>query len=375
MSRPSTGIAVVGCGYVSDFYLNPLIDHPELTLVGVHDRITERAAAVGERHGVEVYRTLSELLSDDRVQIVVNLTNPESHADVTLAALAAGRHVYTEKPLATDVADGRRIVEEADRSGLLVACAPANVLGEAFQTVWREVREGSVRTPRLVYAQLDDGAVHLMDFPTWHNSTGSPWPYKDEFALGCNIEHSAYHLSALTTLFGPVDRVVADHATLMPDKLPPGEEGGVGPDYVTASLRFGSGVVARLTCSIVAPPDRSLTVVGDGGVLRLDNCWDFGSPITLRTATDPGHDYLLPENEVEHVRPFVYRKHYSADHRMSFPRGIADLASAVEEGRTPRLSARQALHVLEVTLAMTSPTNVTAISSRFDAPEPLPWAL
>src|SRR5699024_10351713 len=112
-----------------------------------------------------------------------------------------------------------------------------------------------------------------------------------EFALGCNIEHSAYHLSALTTLFGPVSRVVADHATLMPNKLPPGEEGHVGPDYVTASLRFDSGVVARLTCSIVAPPDRSLTVVGDGGVLRLDNCWHFGSPVTLRSAADPGHDY------------------------------------------------------------------------------------
>ncbi|MCG5211967.1 Gfo/Idh/MocA family protein [Streptosporangium sp. KLBMP 9127] len=374
MSASRAGIAVVGCGYVADFYLNTLEDHPGLTLVGVHDRIAERAVLAAGRHGVRAYEDLPRLLADDRVSIVVNLTNPASHAEVTLAALAAGKHVYSEKPLATHVADGRRIVAEAERRGLLVSCAPANVLGEAFQTLWREIRSGAVGEPRLVYAELDDGAVHLMDYQTWKNSMGSPWPYRDEFAVGCNAEHSAYHLAALTTMFGPVRRVVADHGTLMPDKLPPGEDGPVGPDYVTASLTFGSGVMARLTCSIVAPADRSLTVVGDGGVLRLDNCWDFGSGLTLRAPAGRGHDYLLGARPVDPVRPYAYRKRYAADHRMDFPRGVAELAAAAGERRQPRLSARHALHVLEVTDAMTARHGSTEITSEFAAPEPMTWA-
>jgi predicted dehydrogenase len=374
LSDTAVGIAVVGCGYAADFYLNTLEDHPALTLVGVYDRIADRAGMAARKYGVEEYANLPRLLADDRVSIVVNLTNPASHAEITLAALAAGKHVYSEKPLATTVADGRRIVDEAERRGLLVACAPANVLGEAFQTLWREIRTGAVREPRLVYAELDDGAVHLMNYETWKNSMGSPWPYQDEFAMGCNVEHSAYHLAALTTMFGPVRRVVADHATLMPAKLPPGEEGRIGPDYVTASLTFSSTVKARLTCSIVAPIDRSLTVVGNGGVLRLENCWDFGSPLTLRPPAARGDDYLLAERPVELARPHVYRPRYSADHRMDFPRGIAELADAVRERRQPRMAARQALHVLEVTTAMTAGRGAVTITSDFDPPEPMPWA-
>lgn len=373
--KKAVGIGVVGCGYVSDFYLSSLRDYPELTLIGVHDVQADRAAAVGALHRVQVYEDLHELLADDRVKIVVNLTNPDSHADVTLAALAGGKHVYSEKPLATGMSAGRSIVAEAERTGLLVACAPANILGEAFQTLWRELRCGRVRTPRLAYAQLDDGAVHMMGYQNWHNSTGSFWPFRDEFAQGCNIEHSSYHLAALTTMFGPVRRVVADHATLMPDKLPAGEEGPVGADYVTASLTFGSGLVSRLTCSIVAPPDRSLTVVGDGGVLRLDDCWDLGSKVTARRAVAGSYAYLDDANDVPPVRPFSYSKRYSAGHRMDFPRGIADLASAVRMNRTPRLSARQALHVLEVTLAMSSPGGATVVTSEFESPEPMPWAV
>ncbi|WP_266078096.1 Gfo/Idh/MocA family protein [Streptomyces sp. NEAU-W12] len=369
-----TGVAIVGCGFVSDFYLRKLTDHPELVLTGVHDRIAGRSAAVGEHQGVEVYETLSDLLSDDRVHIVVNLTNPSSHAEVTLTALAAGRHVYSEKPLATSIADGKRIVAEAERRDLLVACAPANILGEAFQTLWREVRNGTIGVPRLVHAELDDGAVHLMGYQDWHNTTGSPWPYREEFGAGCTVEHAAYHLAPLTAMLGPVRQVVADHATLMPDKFPPGETGVVGPDFVTASLSFEGGTLTRLTCSVVAPPDRSLTVVGDGGVLRLDNCWDFGSPVTVRTIAGRRSDYLREAREVEHARPYLHHERYLANHRMDFPRGIAELAAAVGGQRVPRLSARHALHVLEVTLAMTSTTGVTAIASEFDQPEPLPWA-
>lgn len=372
--KESTGIAVVGCGYVSDFYLRSLADYPELTLIGVYDLQPDRAETVGVRYGVHVYKEMAELLADDRVRIIVNLTNPSSHASVTLAALEAGKNVYSEKPLATDLASGRRIVDEAERTGFLVACAPANILGESFQTLWRELRKDAVGTPHLVYAQLDDGAIHMMGFREWRNGQGISWPYRDEFENGCNVEHSSYHLTVMTTMFGPIRRVVADHATLMPDKLPAGEEGFVGPDYFTASLTFDSGLVSRLTCSIVAPVDRSLTVVGDGGVLRLDNCWDLGSRITVRQAVPGNWNYLKEARDIPLVRPFVNRDKNFISHPMDFTRGIADLAAATLERRKPRLSAEQALHVLEVTLAMSSSAGVTDITSKFDQSEPMPWA-
>ncbi|MGP4112724.1 Gfo/Idh/MocA family protein [Streptomyces sp. 4N509B] len=367
-------VAVVGCGFVSDFYLDGLADHPGLALAGVHDLLPERAARVARRHGVRVYEDLPRLLADERVSVVLNLTPPKAHAGVTLAALAAGRHVYSEKPLATTLADGREIVEEAERRGLLVACAPSNVLGEAFQTLWREVRAHVVATPRLVYAELDDGAVHRMGYERWRNATGSPWPYREEFAAGCNVEHSSYHLATLTTLFGPVRRVVADRATLVRDKFPPGEEGPLGPDFVTATLTFDGGPLARLTCSTIAPVDRSLTVVGDGGVLRMADCWDHGTPVTLREAAGRRSAYLGPPRPVEPVRPFAPRSHHASGHRMDFPRGVADLAEAATLGRPPRLSARHALHVLEVTLAMGSADGAVDIASEFPPPEPMPWA-
>ncbi|WP_051951749.1 Gfo/Idh/MocA family protein [Actinacidiphila yeochonensis] len=373
-SPARTGIAIVGCGFVAGLYLTTLDNHPDLELIGVYDILTERAEAAGARHGVVVYEKLSDLVADDRVDVVVNLTNPESHAEVTLAALDAGRHVYTEKPMATTVEDGRRITEEAERRGLVVACAPANFLGEAFQTLWREVRAGSIGTPRLVYAQLDDGIIHLMGCETWRNHLGVAWPYREEFAVGCTIEHAGYHLVPLTAMFGAVRKVVSDQATLMPDKFPPGESGPVGPDFMTASLTFEDGVVARLTCSIVAPHDRSLTVIGDAGVLRLTNCWDFGSPVTLRTVKAGDAAYLVDDHEVPPVRPYVRTDGTEADHDMDFARGIAEMAAAVQEGRTSRLSTRHALHVLEVTLALAESAGTTGITSEFDRPEPLSWA-
>ncbi|MFD0558172.1 putative dehydrogenase [Stackebrandtia endophytica] len=367
------GVAVVGCGFASDFYLATLAAHPGIRVTALYDRIAERAERAAERFGVPVAENLSALVDREDTLLVVNLTNPAGHAEVTEAALSAGRHVYSEKPLTLDLAAANRLVKLADSQRLVLACAPANVLGESIQTLWREIRSGAIGAPRLVYAELDDGAVHAMRYREWLNDTGVPWPYRDEFEMGCVLEHAGYQLQPLTSMFGPIRRVAAEATTVMPDKFPPDESGPLGPDFATATLTFETGVVARLTCSTVAPKDHSLTVIGDGGVLRLADCWDFGSPITARIVGDWEHSYLTRPTPVEPVRSYTPHEFEYADHRMDFARGVAEAVEAAVTGRPCRLGAAQALHVLEATLAISRGESID-ITSEFTPPEPEDWA-
>ncbi|MGP3920400.1 Gfo/Idh/MocA family protein [Nonomuraea sp. 10N515B] len=379
--RHPLGIAIVGCGYVADYYMATLPNHPQITAVGAYDRDPARAAEFGRHHGLRIFSSLAELLADESVHIVVNLTNPRNHAAVTRQALEAGRHVYSEKPLALSLVEGRELVELAESRDLTLGVGPCSLLGETAQTVWRALRDGVAGRPRLVYAELDDGAIHQMPYWTWTSESGAHWPYLDEFRVGPTLEHAAYYLNWLTAFFGPVTEVTSFAALVVPDKVP-----GVGgedfaPDFATASLRFTSGVIARLTCSTLAPEDRSLRIFGDAGVLSVAECWDYGAAVSLRTLV-PGEKletsdhYLDPPVTLPLVRPADYRYKQSPEqdtHDMDFARGVAELAHAVVEGRPSPVSAKQALHVLEVILAITE-TGTTKIESTFGPVTPMPWA-
>ena len=169
----ATGIAIVGCGYVADSYRHCLPLHAgALDLVGVWDRDPQRLAAYRACWGDAAYSGLAEALSDKRVQIVVNLTDPENHADVTQAAIAAGKHVYTEKPLAMTTAQAADLRDRARAAGVRIGAAPCNLLGEAAQTLWKAVRDGRIGRPVLAYAELDDGMVHRANYQTWVSRSG-----------------------------------------------------------------------------------------------------------------------------------------------------------------------------------------------------------
>jgi predicted dehydrogenase len=167
-------IAFVGCGFVADFYLRTLSLHPELSLAGVMDRDEKRASAFSAFHSVRRYVTLDELLEDKSVEAVVNLTNPASHYEVSKAALQAGKHVYTEKPLAMELAQAAELVELAERRGLYLSSAPCSLLGQTAQTVWKALRENAIGTVRAVYAEMDDGMVHRMPYRKWFSESGVP---------------------------------------------------------------------------------------------------------------------------------------------------------------------------------------------------------
>ena len=164
------------------------------------------------------YNSLDELLADSRVELVLNLTNPHSHYEVTRACLEAGKHVYTEKPLAMQFDQAQELVELAKARGLHLSGAPCSVLNQAAQSLWKAIREEQVGKPRLVYAEFDDGMVTLMPYKKWLSESGIPWPYKDEFEVGCTVEHAGYPLTWLVAFFGPARSVHAFATTLLPDK-------------------------------------------------------------------------------------------------------------------------------------------------------------
>jgi predicted dehydrogenase len=375
-------IAIVGCGYVADYYVATLPNH-RLELAGVFDRDPSRAAAFAAFHGVPRYGSLAELLADPGVALVANLTNPRSHFEVSRAALEAGKHVYSEKPLAMSIGEAEQLVALAEARGLLLASAPCTVLGETAQTMWRALRGGAIGRPRLIYAEMDDGPIPFLDHARWRSASGAPWPARDEFEVGCTLEHSGYALTWLTTFFGPATRVTASSHVVLPDKGLALER--AAPDFTVSVIEFASGVVARLTCGILATHDRRLRIYGDAGVLSTDDTWDFAAPVHLSERTPlrlraekyPRLSRVLGlgPRRVRHARPARFRWSGRPANHIDFARGIAEVAAAATERRPCRMSARWSLHVNELVLAIQHPDGAPReLRSTFEPPEPMPWA-
>ena len=352
--RPTqAGVAVVGCGFVADLYADNFAQHDNLDIRGCVDRRPDRAQAYAQRHGYRVYNRLDDALADPAVTIIANLTNPASHFEVSAQAIDAGKHVYSEKPLAMAFDDAAALVERAKAAGVWLIGAPCNVLSESAQAVNQALTAGRVGKVRAVYAELDDGLIHRAPYRKWISASGNPWPAEDEFRVGCTLEHAGYYLTWLCAMFGPVRSVGVFGMETVPEKLP--DTGpDPAPDVTVGCMRFDDGVFARLTCSIVAQHDHHFRVWGDEGVISVPDCWDYRAKVTLRPYMNVrrrhmflpwGRSLPLPPPP---TRPLARR----GAARMDFARGVADLADAVLNARTPRLSPRFCLHVNEVALLL-----------------------
>lgn len=373
-------IAFVGCGYVADLYARALDVHPELELVGVTDLDGARAQRFGRYWSVPVCNSLGSILADERVGIVVNLTNPRSHCSVSRECLDAGKHVYSEKPLAMHFDGARNLVDLAERKRRMLSGAPCTLLGETAQTLWKAVRENQVGPVRAVYAELDDGLLHRMPYHRWLSETGAPWPYKDEFEVGNTLEHAGYCVSWLAAFFGPAVSVTAYASTQIPDKLTAVPLGLDAPDFTVACIRFASGVSARLTCSIVGPHNHRLQIIGDDGVLATDDCWNCRSPVWIRRRLNIRRRGMLTpwKRRYPLVGKGNHLPRYRAGLQIDWLRGVADMKQAIEQGRQCRLSADFSLHVCEVMLAIPQAGlggHRYGVSTSFGPIEPMPWAL
>lgn len=348
-------IALVGCGFVADYYMSTLSNYPQLKLVGVYDKDPERLQAFTRFHNLQAYASLTNLLADEQVQLVVNLTNPRSHYEVNKTCLEHGKHVYSEKPLAMEYQQALELVELAEHKGLGLSSAPCSLLSEAAQTLLHAVRSEVAGKTRLVYAELDDGLLHRMAYKKWTSASGAPWPYKDEFEVGCTLEHAGYYLTWLVAMFGRVVSVTAFATCLIPDKVigeslsPPDT-----PDCSIGVLVFESGVVARLTTTIIGPHDHSIRIIGDKGVISLKDCWLNDARVYVHPLITFRRKTFLSPFGRRYKAPGVVKRSIkdTGSSRMDYAGGIADLAISINQNTTAKLSARFALHVTEVALAL-----------------------
>lgn len=361
-------IGIIGCGFTADHYLYCLQWHPYLKVVGATDRDPDRASRFCNLHSVKLYPTLEDMLADDSIELVLNLTNSSSHYETSKACLNAGKHLYTEKPLATEFCQAKELVELAEARGLYFSAAPCNLLGETAQTLWRALRSKEIGEVRLVLAELDDGPFHMAEPHTWKSESGAPYDYREEFKMGVTVEHSAYYLSLFTAFFGPARKITPFSAVLWPDRqISPEERLNVTtPDFSVACITFESGVVARLTCSLVAPFNHVLKITGDTGVITVNECWNYSAPVyvdkytSLRyrseryaiTKEHPVIANMVGSHKVyPPVRKASLKKRYARYH-MDYGRGIADLALAIQQQRPPRIPADFCLHLTELGLAI-----------------------
>jgi predicted dehydrogenase len=278
-------VGAIGCGFVIDFYMGTWARHPGLTLKGVADIDAARRGVVSRAYKVKAYDSNEALLADPDIEIVANFTSVESHFEVTRQALAAGKHVYSEKPLAMTMDQARELFALAEQKGVRLSCAPSNAMSDTVQTMWKAVRDGAVGDVRIVYAEFDDNVIYLMHPETWRSPTGAPWPYRHEYEVGCTHEHVGYHLTWLCAMFGPVKTVTSFSKRVIPDKTDRPLDPADTPDFSVACLDFHSGVVARVTCSIGVPLDHRMRIFGNRGALTADTYRHYQCPVYLERFT------------------------------------------------------------------------------------------
>jgi predicted dehydrogenase len=354
MSQGPLRVGVIGVGVISAQYFASFPSIPALRLTAVADLDRERAALVAAEQGV-VALSVDELLASTEVDVVLNLTIPAVHAEVALRAIAAGKHVYGEKPLALTIADGRRVLEAAAAAGVRVWSAPDTVLGTGIQTARRALEDGRIGRP-VAAACFWASPGHEL----WHPA---PDFYYREGG-GPLLDMGPYYLTALVTLLGPVVRV--DGASLRSDRerriaTGPREGTALGVEvdtHVTAILTHASGVVSTVTVSFEVWASRNalFEVYGTEGTLAVPD------PNTFSGDTEA----FTRESGAWSVEPVG-----AGFERAGRGVGLADLAVAVRTGRPERASGALALHVLEIMEAVLT-GGATTLSTTADAPAPVP---
>ena len=354
------GIAFIGCGNIAGPYAVSVLTHPDrLRLVGVFDLIEERTKSFAQQHGCKAYGSMEELLASDDVELVVNLTIHTAHAEVTRRALVAGKHVHSEKPLATRRDDGNALVELAAKRNRLLGCSPFVILGEAQQTLWKAVREGMAGQLLCVSADMMHGRIE-----SWHPN---PEPFYASGA-GPMLDVGCYPLNVLTSILGPVRAVRGSAKITIPRRtIGSGTSKGktftvTTPDHLYGLLEFVNGAIGRLSTSFVVGQSihTGLEITGTLGTLRIDSPVDFNAQVSFCPIGENGWKILPPV-----APPF---------RGVEWSRGVLDIADAIRNNRRPRCSGQQANHILDICLGILEASekgSETRLSTTFEPPTPI----
>ena len=326
-------VAIVGCGVISDAYLKAMTTKFKiLEVVGCCDLRPELAQAKAEKYGIKAL-TMAEIVADDSIEIVVNLTTPAVHYSVSKQLLEAGKNVYTEKVLSVELEHARELVEIADRKGLALGAAPDTFLGSAIQTARYVVDSGLLGDITSCYCAFTrDSEILNRAFPFTARPGG-----------GIGFDVGIYSITALLSILGPVKEVSGVVRTRNPEK----------PDYslekfgevfqvecenlMAGLLQFERGTVGTIlfdSNSIFLMPEKpSLVVAGTLGVMHMADPNQFGGDVRVILKGN-GEPFLMQQS------------HAFSDESRGL--GVADMAWALRTGRKHRASKEMAYHALEV---------------------------
>lgn len=325
-------IGVIGCGNISPAYFQTFGRFPVLRVKAVADRREERARARAQEFGIPHVLSAEALLADPEIELVVNLTTPQGHVPVGMQAVRAGKHHYTEKPLALTRADGRRLLTAAAKAGVRLGCAPDTVLGAGIQTARRVIDEGTI-------GRVVAGSAFLMchGHESWH-----PDP-EFYYAKGGGplFDMGPYYVTALVILLGPVRRVSGATAIAFPERIITSEPKRGRtipvevPTHVAGILEFHNGAIVTLVTSYDVWHHHMpcIELYGSEGSLQAPDPNGFGGVVRVRRRDEP--DW----REAPSVHPY-------GDGGRGL--GVADLATAARGGRAHRLTGELAFHVLDV---------------------------
>ena len=355
------GIGIIGCGNISDAYLKAAAGFPILDIRGLADIRPEAAAAAAERHGLRA-QSVDALLRDDTVEIVVNLTIPAAHVEVGMQALAAGKHVHSEKPLGLTVAEASRLIDLALQRNLRVGCAPDTFLGGGHQSCRALIDAGAM-------GDVIAGTAFFMcpGHERWHPNPA----FYYQAGGGPMLDMGPYYITALVNLIGPVARVsgIASRSrsrrTIGSEPLKGQSIEVIVDTHVAGTLEFASGAVVSIATSFDVPKHtcKPIELHGTLASLQVPDPNRFGGPVVMAGL---GQEWAeLPLTHGYHDGNFRSI-------------GVADMAHALRAGRAHRASGELALHVLEVMEAIQVSSDSgrhVAIASRPPRPAPLPAGL
>lgn len=355
---------LIGCGMISEIYLKNCIERfGNIEMVAVANRSPKAAKQRAEQFNLQAC-SVDELLEDPDIQVVMNLTPPDQHFPVSMAILRAGKHVYSEKPLAVTLEDGKALLAYAKEHDLYVGCAPDTFLGGGLQTCRSLLEEGALGTPFAGQAfMLNCGPEVFHPNPEFFYREGA----------GPTLDLGPYHVSALISLLGPVKRVGGMGKINFPQrevlaKSSPryGESFPVEvPTYVTSILEFVGGEVVTLTLSFdmqfpyMESKLPNIQLYGTDGVLSIPDTNMFGGPVYLRKGTAEPDAIPLRYGFTENCRGM----------------GLSDMVHAIETGESCRANGEFALHTLEVLLRILESVEKGGfcdLETTCERPQPLP---
>lgn len=363
-------VGVIGCGHVSSEYFQSFSQHEEIELYACADLNQELAAKQGAAFDIPKVYTPDALLADPDVEIVVNLTPPSAHAEVSIATVKAGKHVFSEKPLAPTLDAADEILAAAKSAGVLVGCAPSTFLGGPLQTMRKVVDDGWIGTPRAGTSFFSfRGGEH------WH-------PHIDPFYAkggGPMLDIGCYLISSLINVLGPAARVAGitrqfDDVRLRPKGTPGVDDIKIEvATHAAGTIEFASGAIITLMVSWEMWASRLpfLELYGTRGTVSVpyDDVWGGQPVVRGGQPSDLAYIPTVPGGGTWRTVPMT---HNSQAHRAV---AIADMASAIRSGTPFRANADMAYHTLEIMLAFDQSSEtgeIVTLKSTCERPPALP---